>query len=92
MKALSFTPPRLTRLHFALAGLQLADLLTTLVIITHGGYEANPITASIGLTPAKLLAIVITLRLRHRRLLAIAACYYGAVIAWNLSLIWRFIL
>jgi len=73
--------------------IQLLDLLTTLVVFRIGGYEANPMVATLianlgrtgGLVMSKLIALVLMLGVR-KRLWMVNLIYIG-VICWNLIVV-----
>ncbi|MGO9095802.1 MAG: DUF5658 family protein [Bryobacteraceae bacterium] len=76
--------------------LQLLDVLTTLVFLTGGVKEANPVvrfllvaspSPLLGLLGVKLLAIVLAVycwRTSRTRLLFFANAFFAVLIAWNL--------
>jgi hypothetical protein len=76
--------------------LQLLDVLTTLVFLTGGVKEANPVvhfmliatpSPLLGLLSVKLLAIVLAFycwRSARTRLLLIANMFFAGLVAWNL--------
>ena len=88
------TPPRavLRRVfgsRWTFAVLQILDLLTTIVVFHFGGFEANPIVASLtahfgrirGLLLSK--AIAIALALGVRRLVWVINLFYMGIVCWN---------
>ncbi len=76
--------------------LQLLDVLTTLVFLTGGVKEANPVvrflliaspSPLLGLLSVKLLAIALAFycwRTARTRLLLFANAFFAVLIAWNL--------
>ena len=76
--------------------LQLLDVLTTLVFLTGGVKEANPVvhfmliatpSPLLGLLSIKLLAIALAFycwRSARNRLLLIANMFFAGLVAWNL--------
>jgi hypothetical protein len=79
--------------------LQLADLGTTIAVFRLGGVEQNPLIQHLmgggavqGVIVAKVLALSIgvgcLLAAKHRTLV-IANLVFGAIVAWNLSIIAR---
>ncbi len=74
--------------------LQALDIITTLIVLQSGGYEANPmvdklmgIGPALGLVIAKLLAVTVAVMILRRgygkAVLAANYCYAG-IICWNL--------
>jgi hypothetical protein len=74
--------------------LQLLDGLTTVSVLEHGGYEANPIVNKMmglgpvhGLVLAKLLVVVVAAAILYRRrerVLFIANYVYAGIVCWNM--------
>jgi hypothetical protein len=76
--------------------LQLLDVLTTLIFLTGGVKEANPVvrlalavcpSPLIGLLSLKLFAIAMAVycwRTARTRLLSLANLFFAALVAWNL--------
>jgi hypothetical protein len=77
-------------------GLQLCDMLTTLVFLRHGVAEANPlIRVALGLSHSPALPLLavkaagcglawLAWRSRRHRLLSRINCFFAACVAWNL--------
>lgn len=84
-----------------LVGLNVADLLSTRIVLALGGAEGNPLVRPFvdgmwGVVLAKfavlVLVAVLTLRTRSRRLrvgLALVDLWYVGVVGWNLHLLGR---
>jgi len=85
------------RNHLAQFGyLQLLDLLTTLIALSHRGEETNPLVELLirsfgspitGLAVTKLAAFAVALycwRRKRLRVLWIVNLFYSAVVVWNL--------
>ena len=80
---------------FALfAALQVADAITTLVVLRHGGREANPLMRALMertgvalalVTTKTLLLVAIWLWLMNFYLLTAGVVLYGVVVGWNAS-------
>jgi hypothetical protein len=80
------------------AGLQLLDMITTMAAFSLGGFELNPIVdrlvsqfgQAVGLFAAKLLCLALAAACVRWRPRAITKVNYvfGAVLAWNLTMIW----
>jgi Domain of unknown function (DUF5658) len=76
--------------------LQVADLLTTLLVFRLGGFEANPLVAGLlprlgpvaGLLAAKLAAVLIMLGLRSETLIRLGNMAYFGIVVWNVYVIW----
>lgn len=76
------------------ACLQLLDFLTTVFVLQHGGFEANPVVGHLmvlgplnGLLTAKLTVITMGAFIAlwdYRKVLPLANSLYSAVICWNL--------
>ena len=74
--------------------LQLLDILTTLAAFHAGGFEANPLVARFtrefgvtrGLIGEKVVALVIALGVRRR--MWVVNLFYGAVVIWNVYVVW----
>ena len=94
-KALLVAKPRhaMKALVVLFAYLQLMDFLTTLVVLSHGGREMNPIVAELiemhpllGLLTAKLFAMALAVfcALSGRdKLLMRAILIYAVLVVWN---------
>ena len=80
------------------AGLQVLDVITTMAVFSLGGFELNPIVQRFvsqfgqggGLLVAKLLCLPLAAACVRWRPRAITKVNYvfGAVLAWNLTMIW----
>jgi hypothetical protein len=95
-------PRAVVALLVALAALNLADLITTRLVLDRGGAEGNPLMRPLveGLWPAlssKALCLVLIAALAVRcprprwtvRLLAPVTVWYGLVVAWNVVVLSR---
>jgi hypothetical protein len=95
-------PRAVVLLLVALIALNLADLVTTRLVLDRGGAEGNPLMRPLveGLWPAlssKVLCLVLVAALAVRcprprwtvRLLAPVTVWYGLVVAWNLVVLSR---
>jgi hypothetical protein len=78
-------------------GLQLLDLVTTLIVFSHGGVELNPTVRALMPWTGKLWAVVISkatlvvlVLLLNRRiwLVRFANILYTGVVAWNIWIIY----
>jgi len=75
------------------AGLQVLDLLTTLVAFHMGAFEVNPLVAHLtvqfgrfrGVLISKLIAILIAMGIR--RLVWVVNLFYAFVVGWNIVII-----
>ena len=86
-----------TQLTFIL--LQVADIVTTLVAISHGGYEQNPLVSRFmmvgtvqGLLWSKLVVLAIAaviIRWRGFRVIRTANVAFALVVGWNIIVLVR---
>jgi hypothetical protein len=77
--------------------LQVADIATTLAALEHGGNEQNPLVARFmgfgtvtGLMVSKLVVLAVAaaiIRFRGFRVIRMANVVFGAIVAWNISVI-----
>lgn len=76
--------------HWTFVGLQVLDLLTTLVAFRMGAFEVNPLVAHLtvmfgrvrGVLISKLIAVALAMGVK--RLIWVVNLFYTAIIFWNL--------
>lgn len=81
------------RSRWTFVGLQALDLLTTLVALHHGGFEANPLVAHLtmsfgrfrGLLVSKLIAVAIAMGVK--KLLWVVNLFYAGIVGWNILIL-----
>jgi hypothetical protein len=76
-------------------GLQCMDLLTSLVVFSHGGIELNPVVSSLMPWTGKVAAVLaskailvslVVMLSRRKRILYFANILYAAIVVWNLAI------
>ena len=77
--------------------LQVADIITTVVALSHGGYEQNPLVARFmmvgtlnGLLWSKLVVLALAaviIRSRGFRVIRIANVAFAVVVGWNILML-----
>jgi hypothetical protein len=77
--------------------LQMLDLISTLLVLAHGGQELNPVVrafmpyvgrvAAVLISKAALTGVIWTFARRKKRLLILADAIYTGVVIWNVLIL-----